>query len=253
MSPGPRLRFVLLTEDTGRDADAVLRAVFRSVLRLLEPDLDSRAVSLAPPEEEAKAVRAVVRPDAWRGRGPGTRDRFILLARYIATKLRLADTFVVFHFDGDRAWGRSGTSSNTADFDRIVSNGVRHAFGAIGREGDLEACMSRLLRVVPFYSMEAWLYQNTTAAADICRESPCGGAHVAQYEAWAAERGALDEVEQIKDREDLQCLKDQHNARLAKGFPYEAVYAANKSFTATVDLMLASPVLMESLASLRDT
>ena len=108
MNPGPRLRFVLLTEDTGKDADAVLRAVFRSVLRLLEPDLDSRAVS-------------------------------------------------------------------------------------------------------------------------------------------------LDEVEQIKDREDLQCLKDQHNARLAKGFPYEAVYAANKSFTATVDLMLASPVLMESLASLRDT
>ena len=191
MNPGRRLRFVLLTEDTGKDADAVLRAVFRSVLRLLEPDLDSRAVSLDPPEAEAKEIRAVVRPDAWRGRGPGARDRFILLVKYIATKLRLTNTFVVFHFDGDRAWDQSASSSNLADFDRIVSNGVRHAFATIDRESDLEACMARLLRVVPFYSMEAWLYQNTTTASDICREGPCDGAHVAQYEAWAAERGAL--------------------------------------------------------------
>jgi hypothetical protein len=252
VNPARRLRFVLLTEDTGKDADAVLRAVFRSILRLLEPGLDSRTITLDPPEAVAAEVRLAVRPDAWRGRGSGARDRFRRLADYIATKLMLDDTFVVFHFDGNSAWERATASRNVPDFERIVSNGIRHAFATIGREGELDARMARLLRVVPFYSMEAWLYQNTATASDICREGPCDGAHVAQYETWSAERGALDEIEQIKDRDDLQCLKDRHNARLAKGFPYPAVYATSKSFTATVDHMLTSQVLMESLASLRD-
>jgi hypothetical protein len=245
------LRFVLLTEDTGKDADGVLRVVFRSALRLVEPDLDSRSIHLDPPEDEARAIRAVVRPDAWRGRSPGARDRFILLAKYVATKLMLADTFVVFHFDGDCPWQRAGTSSNVANFERILTNGVKHAFNSIDRERELEERMTRLLRVVPFYSMEAWLYQSTGAAAAICREGPCGGVHVARYEAWATDRGALDEIEQVKDREDLQCLKDRHNARLARDFPYEAVYAANKSFAHTVDQLLNSPVLLGALAARR--
>ncbi|XYH92300.1 hypothetical protein ACMHYB_31015 [Sorangium sp. So ce1128] len=63
-----------------------------------------------------------MRGNVWKtdGKNPREHDRRIRLLRYIARKLSMPDTFVVFHIDGDRPWAERDTSENIAKFDRRV-------------------------------------------------------------------------------------------------------------------------------------
>lgn len=98
---------------------------------------------------------------------------------------------------------------------------------------------------MPYYSIEAWLYQNTREGARLCAQGGCSQ-HLDPFRQWELDRGLLDEVEQPKEQ---VCFRSAHNARLAaEGFPADAVFAADKSFAAAVTSLLESAELCQALA-----
>jgi len=112
----------------------------------------------------------------------------------------------------------------------------------------VEDRLRRLLALVPTYSVESWLYQNTREALAICAESH-RSAHAETIRSWEADRGLLDEQSRPKDS---YCLGSTHNLRPAFGsFPAAEVHAAKKSFFAAVTAMAQCPPLVAMLSGTR--
>jgi len=164
-----------------------------------------------------------------------------------------------FHFDGDRAWADRSSSENEAKFKERVWDRVRSLIrmhieerakeageNPLSERIDAQATqrMARLKRIVPFYSIEAWLFQNTKEAVRLC-ELHYSGRDVEQFLEWEQDRLALDEV--LKPKKAV-CLGSKHNLELASnGFPAREIRAAGKSFAAAVQLLSQDAELREAL------
>ena len=250
---GPSI--VILTEDSGKDGRATVEALARRMLHLVVPGFGSHRVYFVPrdPREEE-----AMRGNVWKtdGTNPQEHERRVRLLKYIARKLSLPDTFVLFHIDGDRIWAERHTSENTAKFERLVrskllqvadrgrANGPRAKVRAQTSADPPPPRLEHLLLICPFRSIEAWLYQNLRAAIDICgREHR--GAHVTELQTWEGQRGELDE---LPAPEKVVCLRKAFNLELAgRGFPAREVYEVKKSFTESVDRLRNCGALSRAL------
>lgn len=244
----PCLSILLLTEDSGRDSHETLRALVKKMLLLVDPACQTQPqrIELCPqPERAARAMHANI----WKSRSPRDRFKLVDLRETIATKLLEEDGFVFFHFDGDRPWGERTESENVARFDEFVRAYVEPIVeDRLRRRGVLEEKplrMERIRPLVPFYSIEAWLYQNTTEGAHLCQERGCGR-HVELFAEWARDRARLDEV--VRPKSEV-CFKAERNRHLAEhGFPAQEVFAADRSFAATVISLLDCEDLCAAIA-----
>jgi hypothetical protein len=143
---------------------------------------------------------------------------------------------VLFHFDGDQAWSNRTSNENAAQYKKLIKDPVQLIVdGRLKIHSANEPVadiMSRLCTMIPYYSIEAWLYQNTDKAIAIANES-YHGKNVKKFTNWANDRESLDEV--IKPKE-IVCLGSKYNEKLAsESFPAEAVMQVGKSFTACVE------------------
>ncbi|WP_438030873.1 hypothetical protein [Sorangium sp. So ce233] len=258
---GARLSIVILTEDSGEDGRATVEALVGRMLDLVVPGYGRHRVDFLPSEpREEEAMRGNV----WKtdGRNPREHERRIRLLRYIARKLLLPDTFVVFHVDGDRPWAERNASENIAKFERRVLTQLPHvverAHANVSRarlrskdalEPPAPALpLEHLLLVCPFRSIEAWLYQNVRRASEICRREH-GGRHVGDIEAWDGMREKLDE---LPAPDQSLCLKKSYNLELAShGFPAQLAYDVRKSFAESVDRMGRCGALRDALERTR--
>jgi hypothetical protein len=237
------LSIVILTEDSGKDGRATVEALARRMLQLVVPGFGSHRVHFVPRDErEEEAMRGNV----WKtdGKNPQEHERRVRLLRYVARKLSLPDTFVLFHIDGDRTWSERHTSENTAKFERLVradlpqvadrgrANGPRAKARTLANVDPPVLHLEHLLLICPFRSIEAWLYQNLRVAMDICgREHR--GSHVSALQAWEERREELDE---LPAPEKAVCLGKAFNLELAtRGFPATEAYEVKKSFAESVD------------------
>ncbi len=246
---------VILTEDSGQDGPATVEALVRRMLHLVAPGYGSHRVHFVPRDpHEAEAMRGNV----WKtdGKNPREHERRVRLLRYIARKLSLPDTFVLFHIDGDQPWALRHTSENTAKFERLI----RLALPQVADRGRTNVRRLRardqpdeeppplhlenLILICPFRSIEAWLYQNLHVALDICgREHR--RAHVDELQTWKNRRGELDE---LPAPEKTVCLGKAFNLELAaRGFPTREVYEVKKSFAESVDRLRNCGALSRAL------
>jgi len=154
---GPTL--VIYTEDSSKDADATMRALVERLLYRLEPNVQVHRVELRSALGDARAAAAAQR---WKGqdaRGEGLRRA---LANELARRLVMGD-FVVFHYDGDKAWdGQPGSPHDGA-----VAELYREIHGHVEARGKGAGLLAGFLRLVPFYSVESWLYLNRKAVVDL--------------------------------------------------------------------------------------
>jgi hypothetical protein len=117
-------------------------------------------------------------------------------------------------------------------------------------EADVQARLRRICRVTPFYSIEAWLYQNTNRVRELCRQR-CGK-HLELIDGWERDRLLLDEIEKPKK---LLCIQNDENHDLAKGFTHQLageLYVLGQSFRDTVELLQSCPGLREVLRATWD-
>jgi hypothetical protein len=250
------LSVLLLTEDGAERAHETIEAIARRMLLLVEPGCSTNRVAFVAP---SKVARDVMAGNQWRSSHPkdiGLRNRITLFARFLADKLleghlppgRDAPCFVFMHFDGDHAWADRDLAKGEKVAD-LASFFARHAVPALdhvlhehnrrGGGADVEACrraaLLRLRRLTPFYSVEAWLFQNTTEAERLCAKG-CGR-HVERIRRWADDRGRLDELDgDAQPKNQLPCIVPKDHVALAtEGYPAKDVVAVRKSYAFAVD------------------
>lgn len=241
---GP-VRFLLLTEDSGREAHDTHEALVHAMLRLLAPGYDRRALAIEPAND---AQRDAMRGNVWDSRSD--RQRRVALVRSIATRICESNLHIVlFHYDGDRPWSDREACPRHAVFERMIVTPVRQIVGERRTAEQVERALARLVTVVPFYSVEAWLYQNATVAKRLCEEHH-RGEHVEVFRAWRDDRAALDELHQPKRS---CCLSDKYNRALAEErFPAADVYEVRRSFHDAVERLRGCADLMGVLAALSE-
>lgn len=244
------LTILLLTEDSAKEACDTLAAVAKRMLLLVDPHSRTHRIAFEPHSDGAR--RAML-GNAWKSAEPRDHAKRVELGRAIAAKLLESDPpgFAFIHVDGDRVWAERSTSENRAKLDEFVQGFVEQSVDAALRKQHIEtgaleaakaAAMARFHPVMPFYSIEAWLYQNTAEARRRCATGCCHET----IEQWAEDRGELDEI--AKPKEAL-CFGAKHNADLAKGFPADAALIANKSYAAAVTGLREGEALRTALAS----
>lgn len=251
---------VLLTEDRSGDARLTLERVVRHILLLLLGTgwQERRVVdglSYVTPREKPPGeslIQRALNGQHWRSTNPRDRQAKLELARFLANLLRSAHTIIVFHLDGDCAWSQR-PGPVLAVFEKFLEREVAHLVTnppAAQQRGHappppmtFDEARSKLVLVVPYYSIEAWLYRNRMVAEELCRRH-YQGRGLTQLEAWAKEPHGIEEV--LKPKE--FCLHDKHNAELAAdGFPAWDLYELDQSFTETVNRFVACTPLFTLL------
>lgn len=251
-SRGKVLSVMVLTEDSGDDAYATVHALAKEMLKLLVPGVRTDRVDFKP-LDDASARRAM-HANLWKSTRPLDQPHLRLLIRSIATELLKDEGFVLYHLDGDRRWSAREPSENVREFEKRILPPLKAAVGAGFQQRRLPVSavderMKRLRLLVPFYSVEAWLFQNAREARQLCATEGCGTCQP-KLDAWEQDRASLDEVEQPKE---ALCLRDKHNARLASAsYPADAVYKAEASFTRAVMGLLECDELTALLARTYD-
>lgn len=232
MNDEPTLSILLLTEDSGDGGFETIEALVQEILRKVVPDARLDKVEMEP-TEDGRALRSM-RGNYWMGEDRSGEAEFYRrdLIRSIATKLGEGG-FVVFHCDGDQPWKKRKKSEKSKKFGKLMEPGIRRLLheGAKFAPRAIDTAMKRLLLVIPYYSIESWLFQNTDEATRICHHH-YAGRDADKFAEWAAERARLDEVEKPKE---AVCLKNKHNHGLATAnFPFDVVYDVGKSLKQAV-------------------
>lgn len=255
VSMNPQLSILLLTEDSGAQAYHALRVFMAKLLNHIMPGVvtrdDTRFWELASPE-----ARSMMRNNGWKA---PTRPDLVRFRQYLATKLRQKYGFVFLHIDGDRIYSERAESENMQKFDSMIRQPVRIILGgavsrrpgatksltetepnAVGRQ------LAKLVLIAPFYSIEAWYYQNGSRALGFCPGPPaCRRGCAAKLAVWQTDRGLLDEV--WKPKNEL-CFGDRHNAELADAqYPLALVLNAGRSLSDTMKALRVCAELVEAL------
>ncbi len=233
---------MLLTEDKSEQTWRGLKALVEKLLRRFEDDGFTPRVEVVPAEPN---VKPIVIANRWESTKPGDEPKKRLLYRYLAWAISEPGGFVIFHYDGDNPWaGRQG-SPRPAKFAREVRTRVEQILrGERLPPDEIARRLARLVECVPFYSVEAWLYQATQRAIDVCREQ-YRGADVHKFKEWGANRTLLDDIHKPKA---ATCLEDKHNDDLGKHVPVKDVVQVGRSLTCFLWALLACPELADALA-----
>lgn len=237
----------VLSEDGSSAAIQVLQSLVQKMLYLIDPAIplhDPRRIRLLPSTEAAR--RAFV-GSGWKSRAQ--RQMRVDLLQFMQSQLKRTDveSFVIFHVDGDRPYAQSkdGTESENRDvFEKLLMGPLRDMLQA---HPDL---WSRILLIIPFYEIEAWLYQNIPVAVRLCRQfHPTHTKDIKKLEDWQKDPTGLDEVESTKD---AIIFRDKFNRELAEeSFPAQRVYEAKKSFYKSVEKLRTCASLRAALDAVK--
>jgi hypothetical protein len=205
---------LVLTEDASGDGLPAVRAIARHLLRLVEPACEPRRIDLEPQDERAQQA---MHGNLWQGKtGPG-RQKLVDIAQAIATKILTPTGFVFLHVDADRRWAareKSPSDNVRRVRDLLLLRVEQHVTAWLTkkqREHEKAAVMSRVCLLVPYHSIESWLYQNGAVARALCHKHH-GGRDADVFTRWEQDRSLLDEVERPKKQ---TCLEAKHNRALA--------------------------------------
>jgi hypothetical protein len=194
----PTLSVLVLTEDNGADAHATITAIVRKMLLLLEPRLDMQRLSFGRADERARAGMGF---NFYKSRNPRDRDKQVSLVQAIARHLLIADgpTAVFVHIDGDGPWSRHHPEHLCDNVLRFREKVLEPVQALLTRQG-CSQYLEHLALLVPFWSIESWLFQNTRVALELCRQHhPRYARAVPLFTGWQQTPEALDEQERPKD------------------------------------------------------
>lgn len=241
---------LIITEDSARNAASCVESIAKRMFQLLDSRVATHRIEFQPGQEECRAAKgnmfrgAGAKGTSRHGNSKATRD----MSRAIASKVMEEGVLplVLWHIDGDAPWSERSKSRIYADFAAIAA-GVRNylvhggprASGISAEEADEK--LKRVCLFAPYYSIEAWTFQNLTKLATLSSNANFQR-HVKR---WKADRALIEEEPKIKD---LAPFGSKHNAELAsQSFPSAEVYEVGKSYTTTVDSLRVVPGLDEAL------
>lgn len=228
---GHQLSVLVLTEDSGNPAHAVVSAIATKVLFLIDPGLDDSRLKFRRAPEPARAGMAF---NCYKSRKPRDNGKKVELAQAIADHLLGGDGLaaVFVHIDGDRRWSERDVEhlcDNVRVFEEEILRRVRALLQQRGQSEKIE----HLALLVPFWSIESWLFQNIDEALRICAEMrPRYDGAISHFERWRDHPHQLDEHERPKD---TVSFGSKYNQRLAENnFPAKRLRQLGLSFAHTI-------------------
>lgn len=225
------LAVLVLTEDTGDNAHDTVCAVVEKVLFLLEPGLDRQKLAFGKATERARAGMGF---NCYKSASGRDHDKKVDLAQAIARHLLVTDrdAIIFVHIDADGPWSTRDEIHLCANARRFSEEIVRRV-AAILEQQQQPHRLDQIALLVPFWTLESWLYQNTREALRICQEYPQYRGEAAHFELWQQRPHLLDEHVRPKD---TVRFGSKYNLRLAsEGFPAGRLYQLGLSFTAAVE------------------
>ena len=161
------------------------------------------------------------------------------------------EAFIFVHIDGDRRWNERDQHSETlCDNHAIfVQNVLRRVHLLLEKAGRTEQ-LARVLPVLPFWSIEAWLYQNSREVHRLCSlHAPRHDRDRPQFKAWEDDPSQLDDTPQPKLK--VPTFKDKYNLDLAMTLPAKKLIALGLSFAGTVERLQTCGPLTAALAAIQ--
>lgn len=236
-------RILVLTEDHYPEP---LRGLVRVMLRLVQPNHDEKLIDVQGDHSDAQEA---AQANQGKSRRKAGHQRRVAIARAIATEIFTESNFVFYHVDADRTFGapREPKPENVLFFENILIVVRQHIEALKQQHGDTRSTdeiINRIRLLLPYYSLEAWLFQNTRIGRELCQKHH-RAQHVGTFNEWEQNRSSLDEVEKPKD---ACCLNASHYRDLAtREYPGRAVQAVGKSFTEAVDRLSSCEQLRAAL------
>ena len=235
----PPVTITVLSEDSSSKARPTVLRFIKKAATTVCKECQPQNIQCEPRDEALQ--KGTVSGNRWRSNKPEHHHELVQLRRYLATRLAMPNTAVFFHFDGDVPWSKRTESTTRRDFEQTIVSTVRQILAqpprgvAVARSPEeVDACLSRLVLVVPFYSIEAWVYQNTDRILEFCKKK-CRSRHDThrkEITRWAANPDILDEL--VKPKEKC-CLRSTKNHELVDdNFPWPKLEKVRKSFHAFV-------------------
>lgn len=223
-------RLVVFTEDTGKGAPEVLKAIVKRILQRLSPGLPTHKLPFQDPAPASSATVAWHRHN-WRGSSAKRQ----MLVTELASRAKVGD-IVLLHHDHDAAHGQPSALADQVS--KLVTEVARVAPPATWR--------GAILTLTPCYSVESWLYHNHGAVESL-----------PETERDAALRWLRDNLhatfgyDHVHKPKDTSPLKDRHNLTLAtQAFPTELAAARSPSWRATQTRLNDSPPLRALLTAI---
>lgn len=246
MPARPVFSVMLLSEDGSHRAGPTLKSLLKHVFRFIDERCQTHRIDFQPPTD--RDVQHILIANQWSDR---RRSERVKLYRFLSTQLDDADAFVIHHIDADRRWSERD-SDPPVHVTRVPTEVLAHVRTILSKkysDAEIDERLQRYLLLVPYWELEAWLYQHTAVAERLCREHPsCRGSHAALLAEWRDDRSKLDDCE---DPEALlrPCVGKQHNEALAgPGYPIKDVVAADTSLAAAVHEFFHCEPLLDALA-----
>jgi hypothetical protein len=213
------LAIQVFPEDNGKDAFDTLCKLLSAALRRIEPHLD---------ETRVRYEHGMSFHEFYRSTRPDDHGRKLTLARSIATHiaLRHQPTVAVVHVDADLRWSdrdETHLCDNLRRFKKEIGTRV-----AAHLRVDADQ-LDRLLFLVPFWSIESWLYQNTQEALAICAEHHPRYRDAAEtFKRWRDAPDRLDD--EVHPKRQIY-FGSKFNLRLAGGLPARRLEELGLSFS----------------------
>ena len=223
-------RLWVYTEDTAKDAPAVLKALVKRLLQQEREELETHRLPFQDPAPSSLATIAWHRHN-WRG----DQHKRRALIMELATRVTTGD-IVLLHHDHDATHGQRSSLADKVD--GLLTELARVAPPATWR--------GAILTLTPCYSVESWLYHNHDAVEAL----PLNERDAALR--WLRENlrdtTGYDHIPKPK----ATCpLNDKHNLTLAtKAFPADLAAARSPSWQATQTRLGDSPPLNALLAAI---
>jgi hypothetical protein len=233
--------FLVLSEDSSEAAVPTIKALTKKLCQVVTPGLATQHLTFEPPEAR---LRRALTGNKWKSRSRSDQADRIDLVRTIASQLLRRDAFVVFHFDGDVAYGSAHTAENPRHFEEQILRPLRDLlYGRLRDAGAVSAAVSKLILFVPYYCIESWTFYNARVLR-LISSAP----DAAKVEEWAAHPELLEEI--IKPWDEISVGKTQ-NLRLAEDqFPTPVGLSVGKSLADTVISLVHNEALLTSLWSI---
>jgi hypothetical protein len=227
-------RLVVFTEDTAKDAPAVLKALTKRLLQRLSPGLPTNLLPLVSAVPLAEATSAW-QGHYWRKRHSPKRRA---LVTELATRVTTGD-IVLLHHDYDAAPGQQSTLGDQ------VADLLADVHSELARRSP-PPWRGAVLTLTPCYSVESWLYHNHGAVEGLPVNER--DAALRWLRANLHDTLGYDHVDQPKKA----CpLKADHNLTLAtQAFPAACAEALSPSWRATQTRLGDSAPLQALLAAI---
>lgn len=220
------MQIYLFGEDSYSKSTKILKNIILKSFFQIDSNFNDESEEFSYAETEFYWL--TLQSNQWKNKKPTS--NFDSLCKLIADIYLNEDEFIFWHIDADITWQDGfniNSSSNIIDFQNIILKKVANYLSAKGTTLDFEILYNKLILIVPFYSIESWLYENYQIIEHT---------HKAEFQVLQnlkhTHGDTFDMIHQIKNTPSVQ---DKVNLELSNNFPSSKIYRIGMSYAHFLD------------------